>query len=87
MNYDFYLDLNSPILLRENVPLPQDSRPAIGDVIQLSNSTKLYDVIRSVPTNNPAGEKVSYYLLVHEDKLQKDNPQAQVDSFYDSTYT
>lgn len=89
MNYDFFLDLtsSSPILLKEDVRIPADARPLIGNVITLPGSKKQYDVIRSVPTNNPATEKVTYYLLPHEDKLQKDDPQAQVDAFYNSSYT
>jgi len=82
LNYDFYLDTNEPILLLEDRKVSQDLRPHVGDTIQLPNSTKLYDIRRSEPTGNPAGEKVTYYLWPHEDKAIKDNPQEQIEQFY-----
>lgn len=80
MNYDFYLDLNEPVLLLENTKLNQSTRPQIGDVIRLANhGSKLFDIKRSVPSANPGSQKVTYYVLPHQDKLQKDNVQAQIE--------
>lgn len=76
MNYDFYLDITEPVLLKEGLLFPEDSRPHVGDIISIrGHPNKKWDIMRSVPTNNPSGEKVSFYVLPHVDKVTRDNPQ------------
>jgi hypothetical protein len=63
MNYDIYTDTNDPILLLEDALIEDEFRPQVGQEIFIKRTSKNYRITRSDPTNNPATEKVTYYVV------------------------
>lgn len=83
MNYDLFLTENGITQkVIEDQKVSSEFRPRIGDIMSLKGyPNRQFKVIRSVPSDNPATQKVSYYLqpFIGANTAW---PQDQINSFY-----
>lgn len=75
MNYEAWTDTSTPQLL-DKFELPEETRPHVGDLLDIVRDNTTYQIMRSEPTNNPPGEKVKYFVSPYTDPV---TPQTQVD--------
>ncbi|MGI9567083.1 MAG: hypothetical protein ACR2LL_08745, partial [Nitrosopumilus sp.] len=80
MNYEIFLDSDgvNPILLKKFETLPE-LRPVIGTRLQIQNDLRIFNVNRTDPADNPADQKVTYFVNVVRPVEENRRYDAQTD--------
>ena len=71
MNYEAWTDTSTPTLL-DSFELPEETRPHVGDLLDIKRDNTTYKIFRTEPTTNPAGQKVKYFVSPHQDPVTPD---------------
>ena len=76
MNYEIHLD-SEPTQLLEKFDQFPENRYNVGDLISVAGqgTRKVFKVLRTEPTGNPANAKVKYFV---EEFVQPRTPQQQI---------
>ncbi len=74
MNYEAWTDTSTPILL-DKFNLFPETRPHVGDLLNIKKDGTTYKIHRTEPTDNPSDQTVKYFVSPHKDPV---TPQTQI---------
>ena len=66
MTYEAWPDTATPTLLDKFV-LDEETRPHVGDLLDIINDPITYKIHRTEPTDNPSGQTVKYFVSPHRE--------------------